>query len=283
VKEARQENFEEKRISSDQSLAGWTPDDIRQGVQDCSMGFNELAKASSADSRLPASQPSMLVDAFVTPIAKRALAEYLPVEGERSPDLGNAADTVSSGAQPPKPPGVPGSGSGQQTDGASASAKKRKLVDVVVDRGAVADKQLGEICREEGKLWKVLMLAATELCRAKALMLKQPTEGHPPDDTLFDTLKCRFDLCLEFFGRQITMKKTDDGTDVEDYSFSVDSTTIGEIVNSKELMDKWNTEHSSEPQFANEVLFAAHSLRDKMSKVAFLPIKNISEMPTSAM
>jgi hypothetical protein len=151
--------------------------------------------------------------------------------------------------------------------------KKARLVDVVVDRDDVADKQKRTIEKELVKFRKTIVQTSIELYRANvsdAAALKT--------DTAFTTLRERFKWCLLFYGRDIntTLDGDDDFTVPESLGLSG---MLGKEIDFTAQLGKYN-ESKTGDELATNAEFIDIKLRQALLAVPFVPIEEIASMPS---
>ena len=250
--EEKQENFQEKRLDTSTKKAAWSHEDAAKALQDCNKGFGNLESASMIEARLPVSAGSV-ASISAEPQFKRSLASLTLGEQKSSPTK--------------TPEGVDASAT---HSGVQSSAKKAKLVDVAVERGAIAQKQESELTKEVGKFTKVIVLTCIELDRVCVIAAE-------PVEELWQVLRKRVNAGLLFLGREIAASA--DATVKFKFPADVTLASIGTELDMKTKMDQYNTVNKDH-QFDNIKRFAEFNLRRLMNNIAHLPVEGIDTMPT---
>ena len=256
--EEKTENFEEKRLETSTKKAAWSHEEMATTLQDCHKGFQNLETASTIDARLPVSTGSV-ASSFEAPTFKRSLALTVGENPEAQKNA-SATKTVSP----------------QKSDAATTpNAKKAKLVDVAVERSAIAQKQQFDWDKEVGKFTKVIVQTLVELDRACEKALE-------PSGMAWQELRKRFDAGLLFLGREIAKvsgSQLVDATKKFKFPADVTLTSIGTELDMKNQMDRHN-ENNKDHQFDDAQRFAEFNLRRLMNNIAHLPVEGIEKMPT---
>jgi hypothetical protein len=250
--EEKQENFQEKRLDTSTKKAAWSHEDAAKALQDCNKGFGNLESASMIEARLPVSAGSV-ASISAEPQFKRSLASLTLGEQKSSPTK--------------TPEGVDASAT---HSGVQSSAKKAKLVDVAVERGAIAQKQQSELTKEVGKFTKVIVLTCIELDRVCVIAAE-------PVEELWQVLRKRVNAGLLFLGREIAASA--DATVKFKFPADVTLASIGTELDMKTKMDQYNTVNKDH-QFDDTKRFAEFNLRRLMNNIAHLPVEGIDKMPT---